>query len=63
MTPLFEYVYTIEPLDYNNYLNYAGLALRVTEGDQQRKNYTKKRTQNPSPLQETILNSWLGKQQ
>lgn len=62
LTSLFEYVYTTKQLDYNTYLNYAGLELRMTEGDQQSKQYTIERIKNPSPLQETILNSWLGMQ-
>lgn len=63
LTTLFEYVYTTEQLDYNTYLNYAGLELKATEVDPQKKNYTIERIKNPSPLQETILNSWLGNHQ
>lgn len=58
LTPLFEYVYTTKQLDYDTYLNYAGLKVILTEGDQQRKKYTIARICNPSPLQVTILNSW-----
>ena len=62
LTSLFEYVYTTKQLDYDTYLNYAGLELRVTEGDSQRKQYTIEQLKDPSPMQEAILNSWLGKQ-
>jgi len=61
LNSLFEYVYTTKPLDYNTYLNYAGLELSMAEGDQQSKKYTIERIQNPTPFQESILNSWLGK--
>jgi len=63
LASLFEYVYTTEQIDYNTYLNYAGLVLNVADGDQQRKNYTIECIENPSPLQATILNSWLGDHQ
>lgn len=62
LTSLFENVYTTKELDYDTYLNFAGLELKMTAGEQQRKNYTIERIDNPSPLQVLILNSWLGKQ-
>ena len=61
LSSLFEYVYTTKPIDYNTYLNFAGLELRSIEGDQQTKNFIIERLPNPSPLQNNILNSWLGK--
>ena len=59
LTSLFEYVYTTKEIDYNKYLNYAGLEIKVTEDDEQKKNYTIERIKNPAALQNTILNSWL----
>lgn len=62
LTSLFEYVYTTKPLDYKTCLNYAGLTIKPDEEDQKRKNYTIERIKNPTLLQKTILNSWLGNQ-
>jgi predicted metalloprotease with PDZ domain len=53
LTELFDYVYTTNELDYNKYLNYAGLTIDSTT-------YTITRLPNPTPLQKTILGSWLG---
>ncbi|WP_315822435.1 hypothetical protein [Paraflavitalea speifideaquila] len=54
LTELFEYVYTTKELDYTKYLGYAGLTLDTTT-------YKITRVPNPTSLQKTILNSWLGK--
>jgi predicted metalloprotease with PDZ domain len=64
LTRVFEYVYTTKELDYNTYLNFAGLKLAKQDIDTSDKQKTQKlminRKENPSPLQLSILNSWLG---
>ncbi len=55
---LFDYIYTTKELDYNKYLNYAGLTIDTT-GEKPTYNIT--RLPNPDALQKQILESWLGK--
>jgi predicted metalloprotease with PDZ domain len=55
---LFDYIYTTKELDYNKYLNYAGLTIDTT-GEKPTYNIT--RLPNPNALQKQILESWLGK--
>lgn len=55
---LFDYIYTTKELDYNKYLNYAGLTIDIT-GEKPTYNIT--RLPNPDALQKQILESWLGK--
>lgn len=61
LAQLFEYVYTTEKIDYNTYLNYGGLQLTQKESTGQKNKYILSRINNPSDIQLTILNSWLGK--
>jgi predicted metalloprotease with PDZ domain len=57
---IFDYIYTTKPLDYNAYLNKAGLQLhweeQQTANDGHRKVATITRVAQPTPLQQTILN-------
>lgn len=55
---LFDYIYTTKELDYNKYLNYAGLTIDLT-GEKPTYNIT--RLPHPDALQKQILESWLGK--
>jgi predicted metalloprotease with PDZ domain len=55
----FEYVYGTKELDYQKYLAFAGLQVSITETNGKRK-YKLKSLANLAPLQEKILNSWLG---
>lgn len=59
LTPLFEYVYTTKELDYNSYLNFAGLSLDLNSNQQQKKTYTLNLIEKPDSLQSAILASWL----
>jgi len=61
LVPLFEYVYTTKELDYNTYLNFAGLSLDKTSNQQEEKKYILSRINEPSALQLTIFESWLKK--
>ncbi len=60
----FEYVYTTKELDYAKYLAYAGLKIDKQNIESKGKANTQKlkiiRIENPSPLQSTILKSWMG---
>lgn len=64
LTNLFEYVHTTRELDYAKYLDYAGLKIdrQVIEANDKTKKQKLKirRIENPSALQLSILNSWLG---
>jgi len=61
LTHLFEYVYTTKEPDYAKYLGYAGL--KIVEQSNP-KDKTQKlmisRKENPNPMQQAILSSWLG---
>jgi len=61
---IFEYVYTTKDLDYGKSLLYAGLKIEqqdVTDGAKPNQHKFKiTRIDNPTPLQEAILKSWLG---
>lgn len=59
LQPVFEYVNTTKEIDYNTYLNYAGLTLDLNSSQQQKKIYIIKRIAEPNFLQSEILNSWL----
>jgi predicted metalloprotease with PDZ domain len=64
LASLFEYVYTTKELDYNKYLNYAGLKIEKQTAEVKEKGNTEKlvitRIANPSPLQSSILKMWMG---
>jgi len=59
LVPIFEYVYTTKELDYNTYLNFAGLSLDLNSNPQQEKKYIINRINEPNSLQLAILESWL----
>ena len=57
----FEYVYTTKEIDYNKYLQYAGLKLSwKTDKETGVKKYTISRLDNIATEQENVLKSWLG---
>jgi predicted metalloprotease with PDZ domain len=61
LTNLFEYVYTTKELDYNTYLDYAGLRMESKENaDAKGKSFTIHRLEKSDVLQQAILKSWLG---
>lgn len=60
LTEIFEYVHSTKELDYRKYLGYGGLELEEDSSIPERKIYHLKKLSTPTPLQETILNSWLG---
>lgn len=60
MVTLFEYVYTTKDIDYNHYLNYAGLYVEEVANSSETKKFSIKQKNNLTPLQTKILNSWLG---
>jgi predicted metalloprotease with PDZ domain len=55
----FEYVYTTKTIDYAKYLGYAGLEFERPVDDIGTGEFRIKLITDPSPLQSTILNSWL----
>ena len=62
LTKEFEYVHTTKELDYNTYLNYAGLEIVKTDianGKKGEVNYRLKRKEEINALQSAILKSWL----
>ena len=62
LTKVFEYVYTTKELDYNTYLNHAGLEIVKINANNQKKDevrYRLKRKEETDTLQEAILKSWL----
>jgi len=62
LTKEFEYIYTTKELDYNKYLNYAGLEITqeaITENQKKTVKFKIHRLENPNPLQSAILKSWL----
>jgi len=60
LTTLFEYVYTTKELDYTTYLGYAGLNLVPTSDANGKPTFTLQRMPTLTPMQNTILTSWLG---
>ncbi len=62
LTALFEYVYTTRELDYDSYLQYAGLKLeRINDPASPDKKFVIKQTDNISSEQSATLQAWLGK--
>lgn len=63
LTDIFEYVYTTKELDYNRYLQFAGLNLDVAgaSGSGTGKTFTILRRDDMTDAQSQILNSWLGR--
>ncbi|WP_320018688.1 hypothetical protein [Labilibaculum manganireducens] len=59
LNSVFDYIYTTKELEYNTYLNYAGLRLDLKLNSQQEKKYTLNRISKPNLLQQEILRSWL----
>jgi len=59
LTSFFEYVYTTKELDYNTYLNFAGLSLDLDSNQQEEKKYILNRIHDPDSLQVAIFESWL----
>ena len=63
MTTMFEYVYTVQDLDYAKYLGYGALEIEWNNTDNEQKKPVKaklKRMENPASLQQAILQAWLG---
>ncbi len=64
LTGIFEYVYSTKELDYSKYLAYAGLKIDTINAGSKEKATTQKleitRIEHPTPLQMSILNSWMG---
>lgn len=61
LNDFFEYIYTTRELDYNTYLRYAGLKVDMqTDTEKNKRKFTIKRLEDPDPLQQVILRSWLG---
>ena len=66
LTEVREYTSTTKPLDYNKYLGYAGLQIKLPQeqsedplAPEELKNYFQiTEVENPSELQDAILNSW-----
>lgn len=61
LSDVFEYVYSTKPLDYNNYLLYAGLKLDMQTGGDNKKKYFIVPNDIPEQSGSVILRSWLGK--
>ncbi|MGW8316576.1 MAG: hypothetical protein ACWGNV_13320, partial [Bacteroidales bacterium] len=59
---LFEYVYTTKDIDYQQYLGYAGLKLRMNKPDQaegkSRTTFSLIRVPDPDNSQSALLTSW-----
>ncbi len=61
LSPEFEYVYTTKEIDYNHYLNFAGLKVTVeTNHPDGKRKFIISRLANMSSLQNSILHSWMG---
>jgi predicted metalloprotease with PDZ domain len=64
LTGLFEYVYTTKEPDYAKYLAYGGLKIETQNSESKEKTILKHfiitPIENPTPLQTTILKSWMG---
>ena len=59
----FDYVYTTQALNYNQYLGYAGLELVSSveeKGNVKKTLYRIQALPNINPAQNAILSSWLG---
>ena len=59
----FDYVYTTQPINYNQYLGYAGLELVSSvdeKGNTKKTLYRIQAIPNITPAQSAILRSWLG---
>jgi predicted metalloprotease with PDZ domain len=59
LSEFFNYVYTTEPIDYDKYLGYAGLKLKVKEEASGRRSYTIKMQEELNGQQLRLLTSWL----
>ncbi len=55
----FEYVYTTREMDYNRYLNYAGLELEKTTDENGKVHYSITALEQPGALQNNIQKAWL----
>ncbi|GLR18782.1 peptidase M61 [Portibacter lacus] len=60
LNDVFDYVYSVKEIDYDKYLNYAGLRLVLNSDDPANKVYSIERLENLNPLQRKILESWMG---
>jgi predicted metalloprotease with PDZ domain len=61
LTPIFEYIATTKEIDYQKYLNYAGLMLTSQQDSPGQKNTRSlkiERMANLNPMQQAILHSW-----
>lgn len=59
LTPVFEYACTTKEIDYNTYLNMAGLSLDLESDQEGKKTYRINRISEPDTLQAEIQKSWL----
>lgn len=59
LDPVFEYITTTKPLNYEKYLGYAGLKLDINENSDQRIKYELLMADGISPKQQAILSGWL----
>ena len=61
LTNLFEYVYTTKELDYEKYLGQVGLRIdrQVNDSNKKTQKLVINRLAKPTPLQSSILSSWL----
>nr|WP_321406405.1 hypothetical protein [uncultured Carboxylicivirga sp.] len=60
LTDVFEYVHTTRKVDYNQYLQYAGLDLvKTMDRNTGRIQYSIQKLNNVNALQQDILKSWL----
>ena len=60
LQPLFEYVYTTAPLDYDTYLSYGGLQLQKQQDSEGKDVYSLTPIGKPTKKQKAILEAWLG---
>ncbi len=65
LNSVFEYVYTTKELDYNSYLNYAGLKVEMKDGNlgsnKSKISAVISPIDKPTELQKSILSSWINK--
>jgi predicted metalloprotease with PDZ domain len=59
LSEFFEYVTTPKEVDYQKYLGYAGLEMKIPKEKTEKGGYEIKPIANPDALQSEILNSWL----
>ena len=61
LNSVFEYVYTAREVDYNSYLSFAGLKLTVEPSpDKSKSKFKISRLDSINPVQNILLQSWLG---